>query len=68
MRLRIANPGEKNIPIHTMPWLFTKCKIFSAILKSPYWNEINLKFASLSLIHGTLGKRFSKSQHQHEFM
>lgn len=35
-RLIITRPGEKNIPIHTCPWLLISIKMFSAILKSPY--------------------------------
>ena len=38
-KLMSTNPGEKNMPIHTMPWLLTRCRIFSAILKSPYWGN-----------------------------
>lgn len=38
-RFNTAKPGLKNMPIQTMPWLFTKCRMFSAILKSPYWGN-----------------------------
>ena len=39
----IGNPGAINKPIQTMPWLFTKCKTFSATLKSGYLGNFNSK-------------------------
>lgn len=35
-RLMSTRPGEKNMPIHTCPWLLINVRMFSAILKSPY--------------------------------
>ena len=72
-KLMSTRPGEKNMPIHTCPWLFIRVNMFSAILKSPYWmlHALWLEWQRVlwnskmfyGILMHTWGNVFSISQH-----